>query len=153
MFWIQWVHFWINQFIRIHQQIHLNSSTNWFEFINKFIKIHQWIHLNSSMNSFEFIRKFNWIYQPFKMFTNFLKISLIFIIWIFEKIINEFIELNLSLSFLNFSHFAKLFIKFFKSKSLPWISNRYCHSRNEFTDELSSSLYLSISKSFFISKR
>ena len=91
------------------------------------------------MNSFEFIRKFNWIYQPFKMFTNFLKISLIFIIWIFEKIINEFtnefIELNLSLSFLNFSHFAKLFIKFFKSKSLPWISNRYCHSRNEFTDE------------------
>ena len=35
------------------------------------------------MNSFEFIRKFNWIYQPFKMFTNFLKISLIFIIWIF----------------------------------------------------------------------
>ena len=91
------------------------------------------------MNSFEFIRKFNWIYQPFKMFTNFLKISLIFIIWIFEKIINEFtnefIELNLSLSFLNFSHFAKLFIKFFKSKSLPWISNCYCHSRNEFTDE------------------
>ena len=73
------------------------------------------------------------------MFTNFLKISLIFIIWIFEKIINEFtnefIELNLSLSFLNFSHFAKLFIKFFKSKSLPRISNRYCHSRNEFTDE------------------
>ena len=91
------------------------------------------------MNSFEFIRKFNWIYQPYKMFTNFLKISLIFIIWIFEKIINEFtnefIELNLSLSFLNFSHFAKLFIKFLKSKSLPWISNRYCHSRNEFTDE------------------
>ena len=91
------------------------------------------------MNSFEFIRKFNWIYQPFKMFTNFLKISLIFIIWIFEKIMNEFtnefIELNLILSFLNFSHFAKLFIKFFKSKSLPWISNCYCHSRNEFTDE------------------
>ena len=54
------------------------------------------------------------------MFTNFLKISLIFIIWIFEKIMNEFtnefIELNLILIFLNFSHFAKLFIKFLKPK-------------------------------------
>ena len=50
------------------------------------------------------------------MFTNFLKISFIFIIWIFEKIINEFtnefIELNLSLSFLNFSHFAKVLSNF-----------------------------------------
>ena len=110
----------------------MKSSRNWFEFINKFFKIHQWIHLNSSANSIEYINHLKCL-QIFKKYHSFLLFGF------FEKIINEFtnefIELNLSLSFLNFSHFAKLFIKFFKSKSLPWISNCYCHSRNEFTDE------------------
>ncbi len=133
---LEFINKFINEFIWIlqwiHQQIDSNSLTNSLKFINEFIWIHQWIHLNSSANSIEYINHLKCL-QIFKKYHSFLLFGF------FEKIINEFtnefIELNLSLSFLNFSHFAKLFIKFFKSKSLPWISNRYCHSRNEFTDE------------------
>ena len=64
------------------------SSTNCFEFIYEFIRIHQQIHLNS----LKFINECIWIHQQiqlnlstdsFKIFTNFLKISPIFIMWIF----------------------------------------------------------------------
>ena len=102
------------------------------------------------MNSFEFIRKFNWIYQQIhlKYLQILWKYHSFLLFGFLEKIVNEFtmevIELNLRLiSFFNsffcffwvFSHFAKLWIKFLKSKLLSWISNSFCHSRNEFTDE------------------
>ena len=78
----------INEFIWFLQWIHLNSSTNTLKFINKFKQI----HLNSSTNSLKFINEFIWFHPQiqlnlstdlFKIFTNVLKISLIFIIWIF----------------------------------------------------------------------
>ena len=123
----------LNEFTRIPQwiqQIVLNSSMSSFEFFNEFIQIHKQINLNSSTNWYEFIIKlineficihlqilFNISADPFKIFTNFHSFLLF---GCFEKIINEFtnefIELSLRLkSFFNFSHFAKLFIKFFKS--------------------------------------
>jgi len=126
------------EFTRLPQWIHLDSSMNSLDFINNSsTNCFEWVHLNSSMISFEFINKYIWIYpqiqlnlsaDSFKIFTNFLKISLIFIIWIFwenhqwiHKWIHKWIHQIMSLTekffnsfFLVFSHFAKLFVKFFK---------------------------------------
>ena len=101
------------------------------------------------MNSLGFLNEFTRIQLNLSTDSNFLKISLIFIIWIFwgnhqwiKKWIHwikskteKFFLIYFFWFLLVFSNVTKLFIKFLKSESLSWIFNSFCYSRNEFTNE------------------
>ena len=114
----------------------MNSLTNWFEFINKLIWIQQQIDLNSLTITWKFINEFIWIHLQIQLNSstdsNFLKILLIFIIWIFwgnhqwikkwihwiksktEKFFNSF--------FFAFSMFLVILLNFFK---IHWLKSNY----------------------------